>query len=494
MNKTDILWVDTAFAPKLSDQEARELQKLQTQFMDSYAAHTDMEVGAWLRMEMGKHLPDRKPDEIAQMSQDIIQTLKLQQEKKDALDKAISQGRDKKSWFASEMKKAVSKQSTQEAARYLQGLDDAVQTANEALENTFRTQSGAISQNPNLDGFLAEQHHAQTFNMNAQARGSEYRAEVLEPDGHGYGKNSVDVVIKDGQGNIVRRYQMKYGKDSVATEKMFEHGDYRGQQKVIPKGQKISKKSTNVLEAPDGTKSNPLTKEQAKKAQMQAQDNKPPKYDWNSYQMKDVAMGIAKEVGKAAVLGAAVSTGFSIARRVWNGDKVKSEEVVKTALETGKDIGIKAAASGALKVGAEKGLISAIPKGTPASTIANIVHVGVENVKVLSSIIKGKCTVQQGLERMERVTGAAIAGIAGAAKGAAIGATVGSLLGPVGTAVGGFVGGTIGHMAGSKVGKAVVKTYQKVRNTATKIVKTTVKAVGKALSSVADKVFSFFDL
>ena len=107
----------------------------------------------------------------------------------------------------------------------------------ESLYKTITTQAGTISQNPRLDGFIAEQYHAQTFNMNAEATGSQYRAKVLEPTGNGYAKNSVDIVIVDGDGKVVRRYQSKYCKDAKATEQAFEHRDYRGQQKLVPEGQ-----------------------------------------------------------------------------------------------------------------------------------------------------------------------------------------------------------------------------------------------------------------
>ena len=67
---------------------------------------------------------------------------------------------------------------------------------------TVSTRSGAVNRIPNLDGFIAEQHHADTFNLDAAAKGSPLRAEVLGNQG----KNSVDIVIKDGRGHIVRRY------------------------------------------------------------------------------------------------------------------------------------------------------------------------------------------------------------------------------------------------------------------------------------------------
>lgn len=63
--------------------------------------------------------------------------------------------------------------------------------------------------------------------------------------------------------------------------------------------------------------------------------------------------------------------------------RIKGEEVVETALVSGADFGVKAATAGAIKVGVEKEIIKVIPKGTPASTIANITFVAVEDAKVV---------------------------------------------------------------------------------------------------------------
>ena len=110
-----------------------------------------------------------------------------------------------------------------------------------------------------------------------------------------------------------------------------------------------------------------------------------------------------------------------------------------------------------------KGIISAIPKGTPAGTIANIAHVAIENIKIMGKVATGELTIKEGFEKIEQTTVATIAEIATSAKGAAIGATIGSVFGPVGTAAGGLISGTIGYMAGSKVGETVAKSVQKVR-------------------------------
>ena len=467
------------------------MKPIQKKFMESYLEHRDsMPVDEWLRTEMAENLPDRSAEEIAQMSNEIIATLKVQEEKKASLEKAVANGRSKESWFASEMKSATSYMSSQEASQYLRGLDEALANANESLYRTLHTQAGVISQNPHLDGFIAEQYHAQTFNLNAEATGSPFRAKVLEPTGNGYAKNSVDIVIVDEGGHIVRRYQSKYCKDAEATARAFEHGDYRGQQKLVPEGQEqdIAKKVTTVIEAPDGTSSAPLSKERAQELQEEAQSGKWNDLNWNEYKTKDLAIGIGKQAGQAALMGAAIGVGFDVAQKVWNGEEIKGEELVETAVVSGADFGVKAAAAGALKVGAEKGIIKVIPKGTPAGTIANIAYVAVENVKVVGKMATGELTVKEGLEKMEQTTVATVAGIAASTKGAAIGAAVGSVLGPVGTVVGGFIGGTIGYMAGSKVGETIVKGVQKIRKTVTDGIKSAGKAIADGAKSFANGV------
>ena len=368
-------------------------------------------------------------------------------------------------------------------------LEGAVDQANASLYRTITTQAGVVNRNPNLDGFIAEQYHAQTFNMNAESTGSKYRAEVVEPKpGETYKKNSVDIVIKDENGNIVRRYQSKYYKDAAATEKAFEQGDYRGQRRLVPEGQEgeISKKCSTVIEAPDGTKSNPLSKERAEQMRDEAQSGNWNDLNWNEYQAKDLALGIGKQAGYAALQGAAIGVGFDIAKKLWTGEEIKGEEVVENALTSGADFGVKAASAGAIKVGVEKEIITVIPKGTPASTIVNIAFVAIEDAKVIGKMFTGELTFKEGIEKIEQTTVSTAAGLVAMGKGAAVGAAIGTVFGPVGTAIGGFVGGTVGYMAGSKIGETVVKGAQKVRDSAVKVIKSTgnrIKSVDKAVSN-----------
>lgn len=471
MENREILYIDEEYKTP-SKEEFNEFRNLLKEFETCYAENQDKPVADWLALKMQEQLPEKSSAEIQKMTTEIISTLKIAEKNKNSLEKSISNGRSKESWFASKAQEAVSAMSTRESVKYLEGLDSALEEANQALHRTITTKTGNISQNPSLDGFIAEQYHVQTFNMNAEASGSQYRAKVLEPDGTGYGKNSVDIVIEDGDGKVVKRYQSKYCKDAKATEKAFEKGDYRGQQKLVPEGQQeeISKKSTDVLTAPDGTTSNKLSKSRAEQMRDEAQSGNWNDLNWNEYAVKDLAKGIGKQAGYAALQGAVIGSGIEVAQKLYNGEEIEADEVIQKAVESGADFGVKAAAAGALKVGVEKEIIKVIPKGTPASTFANIAHIAIENIKIFGKVATGELSVHEGIEKMEETTISTTAGLIGMAKGTAIGAAVGTVFGPIGSVVGGFVGGSVGYMTGSKAGENLVKGSRKIQKRGKEII------------------------
>ena len=178
-NEFDLL-LDEEDRPILVEEECKNVKPIIEEFVRSYAENQGKTVEYWLVPKMQEQLPEKSREEIETMVEDIVTAIKVSEEKKDSLNKAITNGRSKESWFASEVKNATSAMSTQEAAKYLASLDKAVNQANQALHKTITTQAGNVSQNPSLDGFIAEQYHAQTFNMNAEASGSQYRAKVLD--------------------------------------------------------------------------------------------------------------------------------------------------------------------------------------------------------------------------------------------------------------------------------------------------------------------------
>jgi len=487
----------------LSEEEARGVSKIQREFLESYVAFKDkIPVEEWLPQELQKQLPERTSEEIQEMSTEIITSLDVTEKMKISQQKAIAAGRSKESWFASTVLKSTSQMSAQEGAKYLQSLDDAVKNANAAMYKTITTKGSGYSipsHNPNLDGFIAEQHHVNSFNMDATAKGSGLRAEVqpLKP-GETYSKNGFDVVIKDANGNRIHQYQMKYGVTEEATISKLKSGNYNNQTIVVPEKQveavqkAFPNKTVTSTIGEGDIQSKPLTKEQAKELQEQAQKGNFIDVDWNDYVAKDIAIGFGKQTGYACLQGAAVGAGMTIATKVWNGEPIDGEEVVETAIVSCADFGINTATAGALKVASEKGILKVIPKGTKGSTFANIAFVAVENVKVLGKVATGELTAKEGIDVMQQTTGACVAGIAASAKGTAIGATIGSVLGPVGAAVGGFIGGTVGYMAGSKIGQAVVKGVQKVCDKAVEVVKSVGSAVVDGIKSIACGFVSLF--
>lgn len=486
----------------LSEDEASKLAAIQRVFLESYAAAKDtMTVEEWFPQELHHQLPERTVEEISVMSAEILESLRTTESQKVSLQKAVETGRGKESWLASTLMQSTSQMSVQESARYLQGLDDAVRNANEAMYDTITTKAGVPNQNMNLDGFIAEQYHVNSYNLKAQAAGGDLHAEVLKPKpGETYQKNSVDVVIKDSTGKIVRRYQLKYGKTAEDTIRMIKEGDYRGQQLVVPEEQVEAvrkafpdRKVSSTIGDGDIT-SKPLSKDEAKAQQEKAQRGDFLNTDWNEYSTKDIAIGIGKQAGQACLQGAVIGAGMNIASKVWNGEPIDGEEVIESAVTSGADFGVKVAAAGALKTAVEKDVIKIIPKGTPGSIFANIAFVAVENVKVLGKVATGELTVKEGIDTMQQTTVACVAGLATSAKGAAIGAAVGTVLGPVGTAVGGFIGGTIGYMAGSTVAKTVVKGVQKIREKAVSYVKSAVSNIRSRASSFVSGLASVFGI
>lgn len=484
-----IVTVDENAEMVISEEAVRAFLPIQKRFLESCLYDGEDEaIEKRLRSELKNNLPEYGDQEISEMSRSIVDTLVLQEEKQQSLQQTLQRGESKESWFADEIERATAHLSARQANQYLHNLDEAISSANEAMKNTILTKSGAINQNPNLDGFIAETYLEQTFNIKATGKESPYRAEDRKPNGERYKKNSVDLVVRDqlGEGKIVQRYQSKYGATPKVTDRLLGN-KYPGQRAVVPEGQQLEmrRKATDRIIAPDGTSGKPISKERAKQIQNDAQQRGEIfQFDWSECEAKDLAMGVGKHVGQSAVMGMAIGAGTDVVQKVWAGEEIDGDEVVASALVSGADFGVKAAAAGALKVGVEKGIISIIPKGTPASVLADIANIAVENVKICGEIASGEVTLVEGIDKMEQVTVSTVAGISASAKGMAIGATVGAVLGPIGSAVGGAVGATIGYIAGSKVAQTVVGVVQEVRGLCRKVI----TGVGEIVSGVASAV------
>lgn len=485
-----------------TEENAEKTAGVISSFIQSYEKHkNEQTLEEWLSAEFKKY-PDiwKDEEEIHTTAREIINTITVSNQKKTSLQEHLGQRKSKEAWLAKEIEKGASATGAVNVGAYADGIERALEQSNINNWDVITRKDGFISQSLNLDGFIAEHHHANTFNMDAAAKGSAYRAKVLEPKpGETYGKNSMDIGIYDGEGKLVRRYQSKYGVDAEATTELLEKGDYRGQKPLVPEGHgKDIKGSTEVIEI-DGVSSKPLSKEAAKELQNKAQQKHEAKqYEWNELNR----ITIAKQIGKQALMGACITAGMQgtriLARRVWNSLTGKTnpstsedlQEFFESSIKSATHVGVQVAVSGGVVVAVKNGWLGSMLKNTPAGRIANIVYVGLENAKILFKLSKGELTKEEALDAMGQTTTTTVAAIAGAVKGAALGASLGAVLGPVGAAVGGFVGGVAGGMAGSSIGQAVYEGGKTIVKAAVNTAKVVATSIYEGAKNVASQVWS----
>ena len=493
-----------------SEDNARDLGKVIEDFLHSYAQKPpEVSTRDWLYGKLRQELPDKTDEEITATVDEILADIDTYDKNLTSLNTACASGTTKEEWLTDTLKEASVNMSVQEFGEYLADIDQAIAEGNAAMYDAVMTQDGTVSQNPNLDGFIAEQHHVNTFNLDAALKNSPFRAIRLDrPEGGTFGKNSVDIRIFDkNTGQTIHRYQVKYYQDAKASIKAVNPLRYGNQQGLVAKGQAKAELVEKYL--PDGSKktvtetiggtdkvdaeSTELSKKQAEQYRDNAQKSGrlPDKMSWNKYTANELAYNISKQAALAGVHAAALNTGMTMAIKILQGEKIDGEEAVKAAVVTGADAGVKAATAGALKVGVEKGLVPVLAKSTPISVITCMACVAIENIKVLGKFANGEITATQTIEYMGRNTVAAVGGFVGALEGGAIGAAVGSLLGPVGTIVGGFVGSVIGAVAGSTVGKTVYSGAKAIVSTAVSVAKATVSSAWNCTKSVVSSVGSF---
>lgn len=432
-------------------------------------------------------------EEIEKTATDIVEAVYTYETNKQELDAHIASGKRRESWLARKIEQGAELSGAVSVAQYAQHIDTAIENANSAMMKTIHNLDGSINQNPNLDGLIAEQHHASTFNIDAAVKEKGFTAEPLESNG----KNSVDVVIRDERGQIVRKYQSKYGKDAETTEGYFEKGDYRGQRKLVPEGQGDQIKNANEKieftdyksKHPEKVESKPLSKEEAKAKQEKAQkEGKIDEYTWN-----DANKGvIARKIGGRAALSAAFAIGLQgariVGRRIWNwvtGQENQSveedvKEFAESAIKSGASAALTVATSGALTVAARSGWLGKLLMKTPAGHIAAAACVGIENIKVLYKFAKGELTGEEAIDQAGRATCSVVGGMALGAKGASVGAAIGTVFGPVGTAIGGIAGGLIGGIAGSTMGEAVFSAGKKIVSFVANGVRTVASGIANA--------------
>ncbi|MDA3878595.1 MAG: hypothetical protein PF483_16130, partial [Halothiobacillus sp.] len=477
-------------------------------FVESYEANKHSQsLEEWLKSEFRKYPVWRDDEELQSTAYAIIETIKQRNNAKNSLEMHLAQGKSEASWLAKHIDQGAKAAGVTDVGRYASTIENAVKKANEDIANLILTKDGVTSQAYNLDGFLAEQHHVDSFNLDAAAKNSNLRAKVLTPNGGVYGKNSMDVGVyhTDMNGNIIgkplKRYQLKYGQNSQATQTLLNKGDYRGQQKLVPAEQINQVNGSTDRLSCEGVESKPLTKAEAKTMQEKAQkDAESRQYEWNDVSRIEISKTIGKQAMLAACLTAAFHGARIAGRRVWNwvlgkGNPPFSEDLnefftssVKGSLHTGAQVAV----SGAVVIAAKSGWLGALAKGAKAMTLTSAAYAGLENAKIMWQFGTGKLTAIEAMDAMGRLNTSMIGGIVLATEAAAIGATFGLVFGPIGSLVGGVVGAVAGGIAGSAIASKIHEGWNMIIKTASEVITKVSKSAWNGAKAIFSGLASLF--
>lgn len=378
--------------------------------------------------------------------------------------------------------------------RYFDNINEVIAKGNEKMANSLMTKAGNINQNPQLDGFIFEQFHENTFNIDAAIKDvTNVRAEALVPkEGTGYGKNSVDLVVKIRKGNteqIVRKYQAKLSKNA---EELYRKGNYKFQRKLYGKGQE---EIGNTTVEYNGVASKPMSKEEAKAIQNEVQkgDIEAAKQSFEkNVDIKILSKQLAKQTMLSATMGMGTGMLISAGTKIIQGEEVKAEDVIIDGLKVGGSVGISTAIAGGLKTAVEKKIITGVAAKILKhnSVIGTIAFSAISLVGVMASIGSGDMSLKDGMKEVGTILAGTYGGIKGSMVGMALAGTIIGSVGVILTPVVAAVAGTIGYFVGSTVANNIAKGAIAVGSTVVSGVTSVVKAGVEVVKSVASGVWN----
>ena len=404
---------------------------------------------------------------------------------------------------------------------YVDTVNNTIDSANKTLMESVTTKTGNINQNPNLDGFIFEEYHAGTFNIDATVKGKTYQAKALKPEiGETYGKNSIDLIIEDS-GKYVKKYSAKAYKNANETAKSFYDKitgyKYKFQSKLVPTDQvgdianSVDKIKYNDVE------SKGITKAEIKDIQKDLQSGNK-KTDIFNFKKDVNTISISKQIGKQAMLNGTMGLGIGMAANIGinliQGKEVEVEEVIEAGIKTGASMGMATAVAGGIKVAVEKEIIPAMSN----STIGAIAASSMDIIGTACKLGSGEISLGEAVKEVGTSISSAYSAIVSSSFGytatiAAVGMVGLGTLGTVGTVIGtgvvlvaGAVCGTVGSKIGEEIANGVGKIAEKVVDKAVEVVKegidkvkniangviNKVQSIGKKISSGLSKVASWF--
>ena len=555
----------------------RKTEKIIKKFLKSYAenekSQDKKDLKTWLISELQNELPNKKVEDIEKIATELITGIEIYYQKKKEVEKYQSVGITNGDYIGNEILEKVADEieeaeiidtkeviedmkeasgilsnyneamicetaaikepqlvanvlSANSVNNYVDSVNTAIDNANKTMMESVTTKAGMINQNPNLDGFIFEEYHAGTFNIDAAVKQKSYYAEALKPElGETYGKNSIDLIIEDS-GKYVKKYSAKAYKNANETAKSFYNKitgyKYKFQSKLVPTDQvrdianSVDKVKYNNVE------SKGITKAEIKDIQENLQSGNK-KADIFNFKKDVNTISISKQIGKQAMINGTMGLGIRMAANIGinliQGKEVEAEEVIEAGIKTGASMGMATAVAGGIRVAVEKKVIPTVfSRMLTNNTIGAIAAASMDIIGTAFKLGSREISLGQALKdvgsSISAGYGAIISSGIGFSGGMALATTIGlGTIGTVGTIltgglalIGGAVCGIVGSNIALKIANGLGKITEKVIDKAVDIVKSgmntvknmasgfinTVKSMGSVVSSGVSRVVGWF--
>ena len=535
----------------------RKTEKIIQKFLKSYAenekSQDKKDLKTWLISELQNELPNKKVEDIEKIATELITGIEIYYQKKKEVEKYQSVGITNGDYVGNEILEKVADEieeaeiidtkeviedmkeasnilsqynetmiyetaaikepqlvanvlSANSVNNYVDTINTAIDNANKTLMESVTTKAGTINQNPNLDGFIFEEYHAGTFNVDATVKQKPYHAEALKPEiGETYGKNSIDLIIEDS-GKYVKKYSAKAYKNANETAKSFYDKitgyKYKFQSKLVPTDQvgdianSVDKIKYNDVE------SKGITKTEVKDIQNDLQSRNK-KADILNFKKDVNTISISKQIGKQAMLNGTMGVGIGMAANIGvnliTGKEVEAEEVIEAGIKTGASMGMATAVAGGIRVAVEKKVIPTVfSRILTNNTIGAIAAASMDIIGTAFKLGSGEITLGKAVKDIGKSVGAAYGAIVasgwGYAGGMALAGMIGlGTIGAVGTILGvgvAVVAGAVCATVGSKVGGAIANGIGAVAGAIVDGAVGIVKAGKEVVKSVASGVWN----
>jgi len=532
----------------------RKTEQIIQKFLRSYAenekSQDKKDLKTWLVFELQNELPNKKVEDIEKIATELISGIEIYYTKKKEVEKYQSLGITNGDYVGNEILEKVADEieeaeivdtkeiiedmkevsnilfqyneamiyetaaikepqlvanvlSANSVNNYVDSVNTAIDNANKTIIESVTTKAGTINQNPNLDGFIFEEYHAGTFNIDAAVKQKSYHAKALKPKiGKTYGKNSIDVVIEDS-GKYVKKYSAKAYKNANETARAFYDKisgyKYKFQSKLVPTDQ--TKEIVNSVDKIkyNNVESKGITKTEIKNIQSELQSGNK-KTDIFSFKKDVDTISISKQIGKQAMVNGIMGLGIgmvaNIGANLITGKEVEVEEVIEAGIKTGASMGMTTAVAGGIRVAVEKKVIPTVFSRVLSSNI--IGAVAASSMDIIGTAFKlgsGEISLGEAVKdvgsSISAGYGAIISSGIGFSGGMALATTIGlGTIGTVGTILTGGVAlaagavcGVVGSSIALKITNGLGEITEKAIDKAVDIVKSGINKVKNAVSS-----------